>query len=92
MSPSAAALSNPGSGPHARAAAEGAADLLAGTAAPRAAGTVPCPAVQPAASSAVAQNTVAAAAARSEDKGQAGACPDQTRAIPCKVRAITGII
>ena len=26
---------------------------------------------------------------RSEDKGQAGACPDRTRAIPCKVRAIT---
>jgi hypothetical protein len=23
---------------------------------------------------------------RSEDKGQAGACPDRTRAIPCKVR------
>ena len=25
-------------------------------------------------------------ALRSEDKGQAGACPDRTRAIPCKVR------
>src|SRR5437660_884149 len=24
---------------------------------------------------------------RSEDKGQAGACPDRTRAIPCMVRA-----
>jgi hypothetical protein len=23
---------------------------------------------------------------RSEDKGQAGACPDRTRVIPCKVR------
>ena len=23
---------------------------------------------------------------RSEDKGQAGACPDRTQAIPCKVR------
>ena len=23
-------------------------------------------------------------------KGQAGACPDRTRAIPCKVRAVTG--
>ena len=23
---------------------------------------------------------------RSEDEGQAGACPDRTRAIPCKVR------
>ena len=29
-------------------------------------------------------------ALRSEDKGQAGACPDRTRAIPCKVRAVTG--
>ena len=27
---------------------------------------------------------------RPEDKGQAGACPDRTRAIPCKVRAATG--
>ena len=27
---------------------------------------------------------------RSETKGQAGACPDRTRAIPCTVRAITG--
>src|SRR5258707_3568698 len=28
---------------------------------------------------------------RSEDKGQAGACPDRgTRAIPCTVRAVTG--
>jgi hypothetical protein len=27
---------------------------------------------------------------RPETKGQAGACPDQTRAIPCKVRAVTG--
>jgi transposase len=26
---------------------------------------------------------------RSETKGQAGACPDRTRAIPCKVRAVT---
>ena len=26
---------------------------------------------------------------RPEDKGQAGACPDRTRAIPCKVRAVT---
>jgi hypothetical protein len=26
---------------------------------------------------------------RSEDKGQAGACPDRTRAILCKVRAVT---
>jgi hypothetical protein len=26
---------------------------------------------------------------RSEDKGQAEACPDRTRAIPCKVRAVT---
>jgi len=26
---------------------------------------------------------------RSEDKGQAGASPDRTRAIPCTVRAIT---
>ncbi len=26
---------------------------------------------------------------RSETKGQAGACPDRTRAIPCTVRAIT---
>ena len=26
---------------------------------------------------------------RSEDKGQAGACPDRTRAIPCNVRAVT---
>jgi hypothetical protein len=25
---------------------------------------------------------------RSETKGQAGACPDRTRAIPCKVRAV----
>ena len=76
MSPSAAAWSNPGSEPHARAAAKGAADLLTGTAAPRAAGTVPCPAEQPAASSAVAQTTIAAAAARSGDKRQAGACPN----------------
>src|SRR5271165_1228692 len=29
-------------------------------------------------------------ALRSEDKGQAGACPDRTRAIPCKLRAVTG--
>jgi len=27
---------------------------------------------------------------RPDDKGQAGACPDRTRAIPCKVRAVTG--
>jgi hypothetical protein len=27
---------------------------------------------------------------RSEDKGQAGACPDQTRAIPCTVREVIG--
>jgi hypothetical protein len=27
-------------------------------------------------------------ALRSEDKGQAGACPDRTRAIPCTVRAV----
>jgi hypothetical protein len=27
---------------------------------------------------------------RSEDKGQAGACPDRTRAIPCTVQAFTG--
>ena len=27
---------------------------------------------------------------RSEDKGQAGACPGRTRAIPCPVRAVTG--
>ena len=27
---------------------------------------------------------------RSETKGQAGACPDRTRAIPCTVRAVTG--
>ena len=26
---------------------------------------------------------------RSETKGQAGACPDRTRAIPCKVQAVT---
>jgi hypothetical protein len=26
---------------------------------------------------------------RSEDKGQAGACPDRTRAIPCLVQAVT---
>ena len=26
---------------------------------------------------------------RSETKGQAGACPDRTRAIPCRVRAVT---
>jgi hypothetical protein len=26
---------------------------------------------------------------RSETKGQAGACPDRTRAIPCKLRAVT---
>ena len=26
---------------------------------------------------------------RSEDKGQAGACPDRTRAIPCKVQVVT---
>ena len=26
---------------------------------------------------------------RPEDKGQAGACPDRTRAIPCMVRAVT---
>src|SRR5271166_3887048 len=29
---------------------------------------------------------------RSEDKGQAGACPDRTRAIPCTVRAVTAQI
>ena len=28
-------------------------------------------------------------ALRSEDKGQAGACPDRARAIPCNVRAVT---
>jgi len=28
---------------------------------------------------------------RSKDKGQAGACPDRTRAIPCAVRAVTGL-
>ena len=27
---------------------------------------------------------------RPEDKGEAGACPDRTRAIPCPVRAVTG--
>ena len=27
---------------------------------------------------------------RPEDKGQAGACPDRTRAIPCTVQAVTG--
>jgi hypothetical protein len=27
---------------------------------------------------------------RSEDKGQAGACPDRAQAIPCKVQAVTG--
>jgi hypothetical protein len=27
---------------------------------------------------------------RSEDKGQAEACPDRTRAIPCTLLAITG--
>ena len=27
---------------------------------------------------------------RSEDKGQAGACPDRTRAIPCTARAVIG--
>ena len=26
---------------------------------------------------------------RSEDKGQAGACPDRTRAIPCTLQAVT---
>ena len=26
---------------------------------------------------------------RSDGKGQAGACPDRTRAIPCTVRAVT---
>jgi len=26
---------------------------------------------------------------RTETKGQAGACPDRTRAIPCTVRAVT---
>ena len=26
---------------------------------------------------------------RSEDRGQAGACPERTRAIPCKVRVVT---
>jgi hypothetical protein len=26
---------------------------------------------------------------RAEDKGQAEACPDRTRAIPCKVQAVT---
>ena len=31
-------------------------------------------------------------ALRSETKGQAGACPDRTRAIPCTVRAVTGQI
>ena len=29
---------------------------------------------------------------RPETKGQAGACPDRTRAIPCTVRAVTGHI
>ena len=28
---------------------------------------------------------------RSETKGQAGACPDRTRAIPCTVRAVTRV-
>ena len=28
---------------------------------------------------------------RSETKGQAGACPDLTRAIPCTVRAVKGV-
>ena len=28
-------------------------------------------------------------ALRPEDKGQAGACPDRTRAIPCTVQAVT---
>ena len=27
---------------------------------------------------------------RTEDKGQAGACPDRTRAIPCTVQAVMG--
>jgi hypothetical protein len=27
---------------------------------------------------------------RPETKGQAGACPNRTRAIPCTVRAVTG--
>jgi len=27
---------------------------------------------------------------RSEDKGQAGACPDRAQAIPRKVQAVTG--
>ncbi len=29
---------------------------------------------------------------RPETKGQAGACPDRTRVIPCKVQAVTGQI
>ena len=29
---------------------------------------------------------------RSETKGQARACPDRTRAIPCTVRAVTGTV
>jgi hypothetical protein len=29
---------------------------------------------------------------RPEDKGEAGACPDRTRAIPCPVRAVTGTV
>ena len=29
---------------------------------------------------------------RPEDRGQAGACPDRTRAIPCTARAVTGQI
>jgi hypothetical protein len=28
----------------------------------------------------------------SEDKGQSGACPDRTRAIPCTMRAVTGAV
>src|SRR5215469_10852536 len=32
----------------------------------------------------------ASAPLRPETKGQAAACPDRTRAIPCKLRAVTG--
>ena len=31
-------------------------------------------------------------ALRPEDKGQAGACPDRARAIPCTVRAVLGAL
>ena len=34
-------------------------------------------------------NRLLTPALRPEDKGQAGACPDRARAIPCKVQAVT---